>query len=124
METLTISTEENLYRFLEVHGNNRVKRELLTFLGMHPNAKFTRHVICYALDCGKLEVDRALKALVGAELVDTHVDNSLTLYSLTKNEEKHRPVLELAAMGWDQRRLMLRRIERRYKVVECQSASA
>ncbi len=123
METLTVSTEENLYHFLEEHGNNRVKREILAFLGRHPNTKFTRYVLCYALDCGKLEVDRTLRALVDARLVDNHTNHGLTLYSLTRDEDKRRPVLELAALSWDQWRLMLRRIERSGKPVKCQSAS-
>jgi hypothetical protein len=42
METLTVSTEEYLYRFLEEHGRNRVKRELLDFWSRHPDAKFSR----------------------------------------------------------------------------------
>ena len=120
-ETAKVLSEENLYRFLEQHGNNRVKRELLAFWGMHPNAKFGRRAICYALDCSKLEAERALRALVNAGLVDTHMNNGLTLYSLTRNEAKRRAVLELATLGWDQRQLMLKRIERRGKSVKCQS---
>jgi hypothetical protein len=123
MEILSVATEGDLYRFLEEHGNNRVKRELLAFLGRHPNARFTRYVMCYALDCGKLEVERALRALIEAELVDMHGDDSLTLYSLTRNEEKRQPVLELASLGWDQWQLMIRLIERKDKLVGCQSAS-
>ena len=111
METLSVSTEEVLYRFLEQHGNDRVQRELLAFLGRHPNAKFARFVICRALDYGKLEVDSALRALLDAGLVDNNANNGLTLYSLTTNEEKRRPVLELAALGWDRWQFMLKRLE-------------
>jgi len=118
METAKVLTEENLYRFLEQHENNRVKRELLAFWGIHPNAKFGRRAICYALDCGKLEADRALRALVEAGLIDTHMNNGLTLYSLTRDEAKRRMVLELATLDWDQRQLMLKRIERRDKSTE------
>jgi hypothetical protein len=101
METLTVSIQEGLYHFLEEHGNNRIKRELLDFWGRHPDARFSRYVICFALDCGKLEAERALKAMVDAGLVDNHENNGVTLYSLTKNEEKRRPVLELVALDWD-----------------------
>jgi len=123
METPNVATGENLYCFLEEHGDNRVKRELIAFWGRHPNAKFSRRVICYALDWNKLEADRALRALVDAGVVDTHKHNGLTLYSLTMNEEKRRPVVELAALGWDQWQRMLKRIEQRDKTVKCQSAS-
>jgi len=123
METLTISTEESLYGFLEKYGINREERELLAFWGMHPNARFTRYAICYGVDWSKLEANRALMALVEAGVVDTHNHNGLTFYSLTKNEEKRRPVVELAALGWDQWLAMLRRIEHRDRLAKCQSTS-
>ena len=113
MEPMTVSTQEELYRFLEEHGNSRVKRELLDFWGRHPNAKFSRHAICFALDCGKLEANKALRALVDAGLVDNHTNNGLTLYSLTENEEKRRLVLELAALDWDQWDTLIKRVEQR-----------
>ena len=118
MVTLSTLNEASLYRFLEEYGNNRVKREVLFFWGCHPNAKFTRHIICYALDCSKLEVDRELRALVKAELVDIHILNGVTFYSLTANEERRRPVLELAALDWNQRQLMLKRIKLEGKVAK------
>ena len=70
-----ILIEESLYRFLEEHGDNRAKRRLLFFWGSHPDGKFARYTICYALDCNKLEVDRALRVLVEAGLVDTYMHN-------------------------------------------------
>jgi hypothetical protein len=111
METLTVSTQEELYRFLEKHGNNRVKRELLDFWGRHPGTKFSRYAICFALDCGKLEADRNLRDMVDAGLLDNHANNGLSFYSLTRNEEKRRLVLELAALGWDQWNILTKRIE-------------
>ena len=121
METLTVSTEESLYRFLEEYGRNREERELLAFWGMHPNARFTRYAICYGLDCNKQEANRALMALVEQGIIDTSSSNGLIFYSLTKNEEKRRPVVELAALGWDQWLAMLRRIENRERSTKCQS---
>jgi hypothetical protein len=111
VETLTDSTEGCLYRFLEEYGDNREKSQLLRFWGTYPNARFTRYAICYGLDWSKLGANRALKALVDAGVVDTHSHNGLTFYSLTENEEKRRPVVELAALGWDQWQRMLKRIE-------------
>lgn len=110
-ETLNSLTEEDLYSFLEEHGNNRVKRELLAFWGRHPDAKFSRLVICYALDCSKLETKGTLKLMVEKGLLDENsTNNGVTLYSLTRNEEKRRPVLELAALEWDNWQVLLRRI--------------
>lgn len=104
------NTEESLYRFLEEHGNNRMKRELLLFWGMHPNAKFNRLIICYAVDSNKLDIKIVLGAMVEAGLLDTHIYNGETLYSLTTNEDRRRPLLALAALDWDRWQLMLRRM--------------
>ena len=86
MGSLNILNEESLYRFLEEHGDNRVKMRPLIFWGCHPNAKFARNAIGYALDSSKLEVDNALRVLVQAGLVDTHMHNDMTFYSLTTND--------------------------------------
>ena len=118
METTNVLTEKNLYCFLEEHGTDRVERELLAFWGRHSNAKFSRRVICYALNCSKLEAEGALRAMVEEGLLDKHITNGVTLYSLTRNEEKRRPVLELVALGWDRWQFMLRRIERKDKLVK------
>ncbi len=111
MAASDVLTEETLNHYLEEHGNNRVKRELLLFWGTHPNAKFDRKVVCYALDFGKLDAEEALRVMVEEGLLDRHVSNGTTLYSLTRNEERRRPILALAALGWDRYRLMLRGLE-------------
>ena len=103
-------TEKQLLRLLKQYASDRLKMELLAFWGRHPNAKFTRGAISCALDCKKLDMDRALKDLVERGLVDMHKHNGVTFYALTTNEERRRVALELAALGWDQRRLMLRRV--------------
>ena len=117
------TTEESLYRFLEEHGNNRVKRELLLFWGMHPNAKFSRFAICYAVDSNKLDMKMALRDMVEAKLLDTHIYNGVTLYSLTTNEDRRRPLLALAALGWNRWQLMLRRMEEGDRVATCQGGA-
>jgi hypothetical protein len=113
MAVLNISNEESLYRFLEEHGGNRVKRKLLFFWGSHPDSKFSRYTICYAVDSSKLAVDRALGEMVKTGLVDTHILNDTMFYSLTMNNEKRRLALELGALDWDQWQLMLNRLEQR-----------
>ena len=118
METTNVSTEENLYCFLEERGANRVERELLAFWGRHSDAKFSRRVICYALDCSKLEAEEVLRATVEEGLLDKHITNGVTLYSLTRNEEKRRPVVDLAALGWDQWQHIVRHIKQRDKLVK------
>jgi hypothetical protein len=106
-------TEESLYRFLEEHGNSRVKRQLLLFWGMHPNAKFSMLALRCAVECSKLDMKMALRSMIEVGLLDTHIYNDVPLYSLSRNEEKRRPVLELAALGWNQRLLMHKRMEQK-----------
>ena len=118
-----ILNEQSLYRFLEEHGDNQVKRRLLFFWGSHPNAEFARNAIGYALDFSKLELDKALRVLVEAGLVDTHIHNDMTFYSLTTNNENRQPVLALAALGWDQWQLMLKRMEEKDKLTKYQYVS-
>jgi len=104
-------------------AQNGLVRELLLFWGMHPNAKFDRKAICYALDYSKLDTERALRIMIEEGLLDSHSRNGVTLYSLTKDEERRRPVLELAALGRDRWQLMTKRIEREDKVANCLGGS-
>jgi len=106
-------TEESLYRFLGEHGNSRVKRQLLLFWGMHPKAKFSMLALRCAVDCSRLDMKMALRSMIEEGLLDTHIYNDVPLYSLTRNEERRRPVLELAALGWDQWLLMRKRIKQK-----------
>ena len=73
-----------------------VKRELFLFWGIHPSAKFSKPIISYALDCNKRELEIVLQAMVEGGLVETHIQNGVTLYSLTTNEKKRRTILEFA----------------------------
>ena len=120
MATLSILAEQHLYRFLEEHGNNRVKRELLDFWGAHPSAKFSRLAIYSAMDYPKRDMERALKDMLAEGIVDMHICRGLTLYSLTINEERCQPILELAALGRDQWLLMVRHMGERDEVTKCQ----
>jgi DNA-binding IclR family transcriptional regulator len=112
-------TEEDLYHFLEEHGGNRVRGELLAFWGRHPNVKFGKSAICHALDYNKSDVERALKALAETGLVETHIYNEAMLYSLTTNEERRQLAVGLGALSWDRLQLMLRRMERSERVTNC-----
>lgn len=113
MVALYSLTEESLYRFLGEHGNSRVKRQLLLFWGMHHKAKFSMLALRCAVECSRLDMKMALRSMIEEGLLDTHIYNDVPLYSLTRNEERRRPVLELAALGWDQWLLMRKRIKQK-----------
>ena len=102
--------EEQLSCFLKEYVDDRVKLALLGFWGRHPKAKFSRGVISCALDCKKTDLDRALKIMVEAGLVNTRVQSGMTFYSLTTDEERKRPVLHIASLGLDQLQLMVKRL--------------
>ena len=119
MVVSNVMIEDSLCRFLDRHGNNRVKRELLLFWVRHPNAKFNRSAICYAAGCNKQDAERALMTMVEGGLLDTCPNgNGVTLYSLTRKEDIRRPVLELATLGWGRWQLMLERAKN--ELARCQ----
>lgn len=109
---MDIFAEEYLFKFLKEHGDNRAKRELIAFWGRHPDSEFPRWAICYAVDCTRLSINKALRDEVEEGLVDLHIRNDATLYSLTLDDTIRRPVVQLAAIGWDRWERMLRRIDR------------
>ena len=100
METSRIDKEHCKGKVTSVLKED-VKRELLLFWGMHPNAKFSKSIIIYILDCNKRELETVLQAMVEAGLVETHIQNGVALYSLTTNEERRRPILEFARRNYD-----------------------
>ena len=110
METLNIASEKQLFQLLSEYSGNRAKKDLLVFWCRHPNAKFARSAIYCDSGLNRLEVDKALEEMVEAGLVDTSVHNSVRLYWLTANEERRRPITELATLGWTQWQRMVNRM--------------
>lgn len=55
--------------WLKSSGGDRKRmhlgRELAAFWLRHPNSKFVKSTLCYALDYGKLEMDKALRLMIG-----------------------------------------------------------
>lgn len=79
--------------------DEHLKAELLAFWSRHPGDTFTAGVIAYAIDHPKLELNKALKLLAEAGLVDTSASGGLVFYNLTATESKRRPVLELSNLN-------------------------
>lgn len=95
-----------LSTFLDRHGDTRAKQEAILFWALHPNARFSRLAILSAMDCSRLDAERALKCMVNNELVNMHSDNGLTTYSLTANENIRQMVAQLSTLDWGQRQIM------------------
>lgn len=114
----SVLSEEQLLGLLDRCAGDRLRMELLAFWSRHPNAKFTARAVSCALDCKRLNVSKALAAMVEVGLVDTHDYNGTPVYSLTANEETRRPILELASLGGgDLWRLMVKSGQQRHSVV-------
>ena len=92
-----------LSTFLDSCGNTRAKQELLLFWALHPDARFSRLAVLSALECSKLDAERALTYMVDIELVDKHSDSGSTTYSLTLGESIRQMLAQLNALDWRQR---------------------
>jgi DNA-binding transcriptional ArsR family regulator len=76
-----------------------VKRDVMFFWGHHCHGKFDAPTICYALDRGREDVEPELGSLVEAGIVDRQLEDGVVFYSLTRNEERRRPIVERAGPG-------------------------
>jgi hypothetical protein len=92
-----------LSAFLDRCGDTRAKQELLLFWALHPDARFSRLAVLSALECSKLDTERALAYMVDIELVNTHSDSGLTTYSLTLSEKIRQMLAQLNTLDWGQR---------------------
>jgi hypothetical protein len=96
-------TGTGLSVFLDKCGDTRAKQELLLFWALHPNARFSRLAVLSALECSKLDAERALAYMVDIELVNKHSDSGLITYSLTLSEKIRQMLVQLDALDWHQR---------------------
>jgi hypothetical protein len=89
--------------FIDRCGDTRAKQELLLFWALHPDARFSRLAILSALECSKLDAEKALTYMVDIELVNTHSDRGVTTYSLTLSEKIRQMLAQLNTLDWGQR---------------------
>ena len=101
------TTGDNMFCFLQKFGDNWVKRELLLFWIMHPNTRFSRKAIGYSLTSSNLDLEGTLRTMVDEGLIDRHISNGVTLYSLTSNKERRQLIMKLADLGWHRWQPML-----------------
>jgi len=117
MEATSALTEQKLSCFLAKHGNNRARRGLLLFWSRYPSAKFSKPVIYSAVNYPKHDVEKALKDMVEEGIVVSSIQNKVTLYSLTLNEERRRKIIELSTLDFERQQLLFRSIEQRDRAV-------
>ncbi|MCX6012445.1 MAG: hypothetical protein NTV30_03345 [Chloroflexi bacterium] len=72
--------------FLNECKTNRLKSELLSFWGRHPNASFTWNAIYYAMDFSKSDVINTLDCFMERGVIETRMINEYMFYSLANNE--------------------------------------
>ena len=92
--------------FLERYGDTRAKQEVLLFWALHPNARFSRLAVLSAVECSRLEAERALTCMVKNELLNMHSDSGSTIYSLNQSENIRQMLAQLGALDWGQRQIM------------------
>jgi hypothetical protein len=103
MVVIDSTAEIGLNGFLDRYGNTRAKQELLLFWALHPNARFSRLAVLSAMECSRLEAEKALASMTNDNLVDMCSENRLTTYSLTKNGDTRRMMSLLNTLDWRQR---------------------
>lgn len=111
MKTNDLVSQVRLSPLYNEQGNAPLKRELLAFWNRHPNGKFPVSTISCALDYRKIKVKKALEELVKTGLIDAYIESGLTLYSLTKDENKRELVLQSLASDRNRQRLPARSLE-------------
>jgi len=106
--------EEELLRFCGDHVSDLLSMEVLAFWGRHPKCRFTIDAITCAMDAKRRNVETALSGLLAEDLIVTSVHSDTTLYYLTPDETKRQPVLQLAALGWHERRAIMERLAQKH----------
>jgi predicted transcriptional regulator len=71
----------------------------LLFWGLHNTGKFDERTIGYALDYDIADIKRELQVLAEAGTIDKYEEGGVTLYSLTQDETRRRPIIEWAKPG-------------------------
>jgi hypothetical protein len=90
-----IGIEDKLYTFIKDYCDDLNSLELLVFFSRHPKAKFNRTAVIHALLANQFDAGIVLKRLIDKEVVVTHTENGVTLYSLTRKEPAYSLACEL-----------------------------
>ncbi len=105
-------SDEELLAFLRQHVADPLEMELLAFWGRHLEQRLPRDVVAYAIQCNKLDLEKALGSMTKAGLIQSHVENSTVLYCLSPDDALRRLALEVASLGWQRRRDIVGRLGR------------
>lgn len=89
------SGESRFWSSVLVHGG-ALTVEVVAFWHRHPDCRFAESTMCYGLGCRRLDLERAMKAMVEAGLVDVRVHDGMPFYSLTRDEGLRRQVMGLS----------------------------
>jgi hypothetical protein len=89
--------------------SNRRCLELLRFFVAHPEGRFSRLAINYAIDISdsRPEVEDALTQLVNEGILQIVIENGISFHRLTREEPVRRLVLEMAEFDWRHWQLVL-----------------
>jgi len=105
-----IQIEEKLNSFIKEFSQDLCSLELLLFFSRHPHARFNRTAVLHASTAKNYDTNAALKVLVDKKIVISHIENGVTLYTLTKNEPAHSLAIQLVSIDQHQWQIILEHI--------------
>ncbi|MCX7911389.1 MAG: hypothetical protein N2506_00265 [Dehalococcoidales bacterium] len=88
---------------------DRCSLALLRFFVAHPNGRFSKLAIINAIDyhIERPDIERALAQMVEEGILTLTVENSISFYTLTRNEPVRQIVMDLGEFGWRYWQLIL-----------------
>lgn len=103
-------SDEELLEFLGKYVAEPLEMELLAFWGRHLEQGLPRDVLAYAVQCSKGDVEKALSGMTEAGLIYSRIENGTVLYCISPDDALRRLLLEVASLGWERRRNIVRRL--------------
>lgn len=93
----------DLLSFLTDNECSEIEFDLLRFIGRHPKAKLSLHVITRSLRIADVDLGNALMALVEKDILVNRLNgNGLVTYSLSIDEKTSSFIRKLASLDWSE----------------------
>jgi hypothetical protein len=87
--------EDDLCNFVKDFCDDLSTLQLLLFFSRHPNAHFNRSALMHALPVKQFDTGAALDRLIEKKIVVMGNENSLSLFSLTKDEAVRKLAIQM-----------------------------
>ena len=84
--------------------------ELLRFFGKHPHTRYSRCAVVQAMRNEGVFAERGLRYLADKGLVHAETENTIRLYSLTKEEPMRGWALDLVSCDWIRWQMLVKQV--------------